>query len=87
MIVIVGVAIGLFRHGDDFGPECAQERDFFRRLRFRNDDDRAIAFRMAEHREANTRVARCALDNGRARFQQPLRFGISDYPQRRPILH
>jgi len=69
VVVIAGLTVRFFGHGNDFGAERAEQTDFFRRLRFGNDDDRAITFRVANDRQANARIARRALHNGRAGFQ------------------
>ena len=86
VIVIVGVAIGLFRHGDDFGPECAQERDFFRRLRFGDDNHGAIPLGMADDGEADAGVAGGAFHDGGTGFQESFLLGIRDDAQRGAIL-
>ena len=86
VIVIVGVAIGLFRHGDDFGPECAQERDFFRRLRFGDDNHGAIPLGMADDGEADAGVAGRAFNDRVAGPELAALFGIEDDAQGGAVL-
>src|SRR5262249_13343874 len=56
-------------------------------LRFGNDDETAVAARIADVREADAGVARSALDHGAAGFQCAALLGVADDPERGAILH
>ena len=86
-VVIARINVGLFRHRDDLRAQHAQQRDFFRRLRFRNHNHRPVPFRVTDDREPDARVARRPFQDGRAGLQLSRRLGLGDDAQRGPVLH
>jgi len=84
---IPGIRVRLFRHRDDLRTERPQKGDLLLRLRLGNHDHHAIPTRAAEQRQANTRVAGRAFDDGVARLQVPAALRLADDAQRRAVFH
>src|ERR1700677_3570218 len=57
LVVIAGILVRLFRDDDDLGAERAEQFHLCRRLVIGNDDDGAIAPRLAHHGESDAGVA------------------------------
>ena len=68
VLVVVGIAVGHRRHFDEFGATEPQH-SFFLALGVGNDDQRAIAARVGDKREADAGVAGGALDHEAAGLQ------------------
>ena len=86
-VVIARIPVRFFRHGDDLCAERAQQADFLRRLRFRNDNDGTITPGMTDDGEADAGVAGGALDNGVAGLEHTPVFGVGDDAERGAILY
>ncbi len=84
--VVVGILVGNGRHFDEFGAEQLQRVLLFLALRFRNDDDGAIAERLGDHRQPDAGIAGRAFDDDAARLQQSLLLGVADDVERGAIL-
>ena len=83
------VAIGIFggRHGDQFRAQCADGLHLFLRLVVGHHDDRAIAKRIRDQRNADPGVAGRALDHRASCLELAPRFGITNDVERGAVLY
>ena len=84
--VVVGVLVRDGGHFHEFRTEQPQRVLLLLRLRLGNHDDRAIAHRGGDHRDADAGIAGCALDDGAAGAQLAFRNRVPDDEQGGPIL-
>jgi hypothetical protein len=84
-VVIARIPVRFFRHGDDLCAERAQQADFLRRLRFRNDNDGTITPGMTDDGEADAGVAGGALDDGAAGTERAGFLRVLDEGERDPL--
>ncbi len=84
--VVVGIAVRHGRHLDHLGAEQAQGVLLLLRLGVGDDDHRAQAKRIAEHRQADAGVAGGAFDDGPARPQAPAVDRLGENAERGAIL-
>ena len=71
-IVIPRITIRLFGDWKNFSAEGAEQGHFFRRLSFWNDDDRAVALRVANHGQPDSSIARSSFHDRISGFQQSI---------------
>jgi hypothetical protein len=87
LVIVAGVGVGLFRDGYHLGTQCAQQRNLFNGLSFRNDNDSVITLGLANHRQSDPGVAGRSFNDRRAADQRAARFSLLDDPQRRAVLY
>ena len=87
LLVLIRIAVGHGGHLAQLRPQSLDDLIFLGRLIVGHDDDASIAARIADMRQADTRVARGALDHGTTRFQESAPLGVQNDPLRRAILH
>ena len=74
------------RADDDVGAEGAQRVDFLLRLLVGGGEDALVALDDRRHRQAHAGVARGALDDRPARFEQAGALGVLDHLHRHAVL-
>ncbi len=84
--VVVWIGVGHRRHFDEGCAGDAQRVFLFLALRFRDDDDGAIAECVADEREADAGVARRAFDDYAAWAQRAALDGVAHDEQRGAVL-
>src|SRR5438552_3124154 len=87
VIVVLRIAIRLFRHSDHFCAELTEQTYFFGRLSFGNDDSCLVASGSPDYGKADACVTRSTLDDRCARLEQTLLLGIGDDPVGRTIFY
>ena len=87
VIVVAGIFVRFLRYGLDGCAECAQELDFFRSLRFRNDDVAPVPFGVTDDGQTNSSVAGGAFDDGAAGFQPTICLGVGDDAECGAVFH
>ena len=87
VLVVVGIAVGQRRHLDQLGAAEPQHVLLFLALGVGDDDQRAIAARVGDQRQADAGVAGGALDHEPAGLELAALFGLQDHLAARPVLH
>src|SRR6185503_7860330 len=85
--VVVRVLVGDGGHFAQLRPAQAQHVFLFLALRIGDDDDGAVAARVADEREADAGVARGALDDHAAGLEHAAALGVEDDVERGAVLH
>ena len=80
------VRISSGRDQHQFSAKRLQRILFFAALRVGHHDDGAIALGIPDQRQTDSRITGRPLDDHAARCEQPLRLGILDDRERRPVL-
>ena len=84
--VVIGIGVGHSRNFHQLSAAQPQHLLFFLGLGLGNNDYGSIAARIPDQGEANTGIARGALDEDTARFQSSFVFGVADDRQCRAVL-
>ena len=89
MHVIAGVGEWFGRHQAEISADHTQKIELFAALRLWHHNDAAIAARIGDQRDANTRIACCAFHNraGLAGRERAARFGIGNNAKPSAVLH
>src|SRR5262245_44281957 len=87
VLVVVRIAVGHRRDFDQLGAAQAQHVLLFLALRFRDDDEGAVAAGIRHQRQADPGIAGRALDHQAAGPDLAALFGFQNDLARRPVLH
>ena len=87
VLVIVRIGVGQRRHLDQLGAAQPQHVLLFLALRLRDDDQRAVAARIGDQREADAGVAGGALDHQPAGLEVAALLGLQDHLPAGAVLH
>ena len=87
VLIVVRIGVGRGRNFDQLGPAQPQHVLLFLALRLRNDDQRAIAARIGDERQADAGVAGGRLDDQAAGAQFAALFRLQDHLPAGAILH
>ncbi len=87
MLVVVGIAVRQGRHFEQLGAEQPQCVFLFLALRFRNDDQRAIAARAGDQRQPDAGIAGGGFDHQAAGPQFAALFRLEDHLAAGAVFH
>ena len=87
VLVVVGIAVGQGRHFDQLGAAEPQHVLLFLALGVGDDDQRAVAARVGDERQADAGVARGALDHEAAGLELAALLGLQDHLAAGAVLH
>ncbi len=84
--VVGRILVGHRRHFAQFGAAQPQHVLLLLALRLGDDDDGAVAARVADEREADAGIACRALDDHAPRLEEPALLGVEDDVERSAVL-